>query len=47
MNEGKNPEDFLRKVWSYNPFWVERGHPEYAIAVVARALDPLDQHDEQ
>ncbi len=38
--EGLDPEVFLRQVWSFNPFWAKRGHPEYAMPVVARPLLP-------
>ncbi len=24
------PEQFLQQIWSYNPFWVKLGYPEYA-----------------
>ncbi|MHB1295477.1 MAG: nucleotidyltransferase domain-containing protein [Anaerolineae bacterium] len=39
---GLDPEEELRHVWSYNPFWAKRGHPEYAMPTVARPLRPLD-----
>ena len=39
--EGMDPECFLRKVWSFNPHWVRRGYPEYAMPTVARPLHPL------
>jgi hypothetical protein len=38
---GSEPEEFLRHVWSYNPFWARRGYPEYAMPTVARPLQPL------
>lgn len=36
-----DPEDFLRHVWSFNPYWVKQGYPEYAMPTVARPLYPL------
>jgi hypothetical protein len=33
-----DPEDFLRHVWSFNPYWVKHGYPEYAMPTVARPL---------
>ncbi len=36
-----DPEDFLRHVWSFNPYWVKQGYPEYAMPAVARPLHPL------
>ncbi len=36
-----NPEDFLRHVWSFNPYWVKQGYPEYAMPTVARPLYPF------
>ncbi|MHB0859282.1 MAG: nucleotidyltransferase domain-containing protein [Anaerolineae bacterium] len=38
---GLDPEVELRRVWSYNPFWAKRGHPEYAMPTVACPLEPL------
>lgn len=37
---GLDPEAFLTQIWSYNPFWVSKGYPEYAMPVVARPLQP-------
>ncbi|NLG52350.1 MAG: hypothetical protein GX552_19765, partial [Chloroflexi bacterium] len=34
------PEDVLRHIWSYNPFWAKRGYPEYALPTVAWPLEP-------
>jgi len=34
------PDDFLPQVWSYNPFWVKFGYPQYAMPTVARPLLP-------
>lgn len=28
------PEQFLQQIWSYNPFWVKLGYPEYAVSMV-------------
>jgi hypothetical protein len=36
-----DPEDFLHHVWSFNPYWVKLGYPEYAMPTVARPLHPL------
>ncbi|MGC9394088.1 MAG: nucleotidyltransferase domain-containing protein [Anaerolineae bacterium] len=36
-----DPEDFLRHVWSFNPFWVKQGYAQYALPAVARPLQPL------
>jgi len=36
-----DPEDFLAQAWSYNPYWVKRGYPEYALPTVARPLQPI------
>ena len=33
-------EEALQQVWSYNPFWVKKGYPEYAMPTVARPLAP-------
>jgi hypothetical protein len=41
--EGLDPDDFLKEIWSYNPFWVKRGYPEYAMPAVARPLVPAGQ----
>lgn len=38
---GLDPERFLKKIWSFNPFWAKRGYPAYAMPVVARPLLPL------
>ncbi len=40
-----DPEEFLAQVWSYNPYWVKRGYPEYALPTVARPLQPLSSKD--
>jgi hypothetical protein len=40
---GLDPEVFLRRIWSYTPFWAKRGYPEYAMPVVARPLLPPSQ----
>jgi hypothetical protein len=37
-----DPEQFLREVWSYNPFWAKRGYSAYSMPAVARPLYPLD-----
>jgi hypothetical protein len=37
-----DPEQFLRQVWSFNPFWAKRGFPAYAMPTVARSLHPLN-----
>ena len=37
-----DPEEFLRQVWSFNPFWAKRGYPAYAMPMVARPLQPPD-----
>jgi hypothetical protein len=37
-----DPEEFLRQVWSFNPFWAKRGYPAYAMPTVARPLQPPD-----
>lgn len=34
------PEDVLPRIWSYNPFWVKHGYPEYALPAVAWPLEP-------
>ncbi len=34
------PEDVLKQIWSYNPFWVKQGYPEYALPSVAWPLEP-------
>jgi len=26
-----DPDALLKEIWSYNPFWVQRGYPEYAL----------------
>lgn len=36
-----DPESFLSRAWSYNPFWVKQGYPEYAMPTVARPLQPI------
>ena len=36
-----DPEDFLCHIWSFNPYWVKQGYPEYAMPTVARPLQPL------
>lgn len=36
-----DPEDFLRHVWSFNPFWVKQGYLEYAMPAVACPLHPI------
>ncbi len=36
-----HPEDFLRHVWSFNPYWVKQGYPEYTMPTVARPLFPI------
>lgn len=41
--EKSDPEEFLTQIWSYNPFWVKRGYPQYAMPVVARPLLPHDK----
>ncbi len=41
--ENLDPENFLRKVWSYNPYWVKRGYTEYAMPTVAKPLQPLGE----
>ena len=41
--ENLDPENFLRKVWSYNPYWVKRGDTEYAMPTVANLLQPLGE----
>lgn len=33
-------EDVLKRIWSYNPFWVKHGYPEYALPTVAWSLEP-------
>lgn len=33
-------EDVLQRIWSYNPFWVKHGYPEYALPTVAWPLEP-------
>jgi hypothetical protein len=40
-----DPEAFLSKAWSYNPFWVKQGYPEYAMPTVARPLQPIAAKD--
>jgi len=37
---GMDPEEFLRRVWSFNPYWAKRGYPAYAMPAVARPLQP-------
>ncbi len=32
--------EILKRVWSYNPFWLKKGYPEYAMPVVASTLEP-------
>lgn len=34
------PETVLKRVWSYNPFWVRKGYLEYAMPTVAWTLEP-------
>ena len=43
--KGMDPEDFLRRVWSFNPYWAKRGYPAYAMPAVARPLCPLDSDE--
>lgn len=33
-------ESFRTEIWAYNPFWVKRGYPEYAMPIVARHPHP-------
>ena len=40
-----DPEKFLRRVWSFNPFWAKRGYPAYAMPTVARPLLPPDSDE--
>ncbi len=40
-----DPEDFLRRVWSFDPFWAKRGYPAYAMPTVARPLLPPDSNE--
>jgi len=39
---GMDPEEFLRHLWSFNPYWAKRGYPAYAMPTVARPLQPLN-----
>lgn len=34
------PDDVLKRIWSYNPCWVSKGYPEYAMPAVAWRLEP-------
>ncbi len=40
-----DPEDFLRRVWSFSPYWAKRGYPAYAMPTVARPLLPPDSKE--
>ena len=42
---GMDPEKFLRRAWSFNPFWAKRGYPAYAMPTVARPLHPLNSDE--
>ena len=37
---GENPEDIYKWIWSYNPFWYKKGYDEFFRPTVAYPLQP-------